>query len=225
MNLIDKKEILGINFNIYGNIQDPIFNANDIAKIIENSNVSQMLKDIDDDEKQLVEIIRENGSSHRQWFLKEYGVYEVLLKSRNPKAKIFRKEVKEILKSIRLKGGYITIKATDNEKIIEERLNILVNDAKEKLKREIENYEKFFENSKELVSIEFLSNKYGMNRNQFINLMHKRGLLYEKGKNIYLYRKYKYKGLVKYYKSGDKNIIKFTLKGEKEINDLIENEV
>ena len=40
------------------------------------------------------------------WFLTEDGLYEVLMQSRKPKAKEFKKEVKKILKSIRKTGGY-----------------------------------------------------------------------------------------------------------------------
>ena len=40
-------------------------------------------------------------------FLTEDGIYEVLMQSRKPKAKEFKKEVKKILKSIRKTGGYI----------------------------------------------------------------------------------------------------------------------
>ena len=41
------------------------------------------------------------------WFLTEDGLYEVLMQSRKPKAKEFKKEVKKILKSIRKTGRYV----------------------------------------------------------------------------------------------------------------------
>ena len=40
-------------------------------------------------------------------FLTENGLYEVLMLSRKPQAKPFKKKVKEILKSIRKNGAYI----------------------------------------------------------------------------------------------------------------------
>ena len=43
-----------------------------------------------------------------QWFLTEDGVYEVLMQSRKPIAKHFKKEVKAVLKSIRKHGAYMT---------------------------------------------------------------------------------------------------------------------
>ena len=41
------------------------------------------------------------------WFLTDDGLYEVLMTSRKPIAKQFKKEVKKILKEIRLTGGYV----------------------------------------------------------------------------------------------------------------------
>lgn len=42
------------------------------------------------------------------WFLTEDGLYEVLMQSRKPIAKEFKKKVKEILKTIRQHGAYLT---------------------------------------------------------------------------------------------------------------------
>ncbi|MGG0590528.1 BRO family protein [Priestia megaterium] len=48
-----------------------------------------------------------NGTD--RWFITENGLYELLMQSRKPIAKQFKKEVKDILKQIRLTGGYIPI--------------------------------------------------------------------------------------------------------------------
>lgn len=67
-----------------------------------------MLANVDEDEKTTRKIIP-NGSNYKTeaWFLIEDGLYEVLMQSRKPKAKEFKKEVKKILKSVRKTGGYI----------------------------------------------------------------------------------------------------------------------
>ena len=67
-----------------------------------------MLANVDEDEKTTRKIIP-NGSNYKTeaWFLTEDGLYEVLMQSRKPKAKEFKKEVKKILKSIRKTGGYV----------------------------------------------------------------------------------------------------------------------
>ena len=55
-----------------------------------------MVKNIDEEEKI---ITRTNNTSAT--FLTEDGLYEVLMQSRKPIAKSFKKEVKKILKQIR----------------------------------------------------------------------------------------------------------------------------
>lgn len=71
-----------------------------------------MLGSVDNDEKINIivppNIVGGNLKPNREyWFLTEDGLYEVLMQSRKPKAKEFKKEVKKILKSIRKHGGYI----------------------------------------------------------------------------------------------------------------------
>lgn len=67
-----------------------------------------MLANVDENEKTTRKIIP-TGSNYQTeaWFLTENGLYEVLMLSRKPKAKEFKKKVKEILKTIRKTGGYI----------------------------------------------------------------------------------------------------------------------
>ncbi|MGG0188248.1 BRO-N domain-containing protein [Bacillus rhizoplanae] len=68
--------------------------AKDVAEWIENKNTSQMINVIDEDEKALYTMYRVDGSTHKQWFLTEDGLYELLMQSRKPIAKEFKKEVK-----------------------------------------------------------------------------------------------------------------------------------
>ncbi|SQA14563.1 Uncharacterized phage-encoded protein [Streptobacillus moniliformis] len=134
MEILDRKEILGVELVIFGSEVSPRFNANEIARIIENSNVSQMIKEVDEDEKELVLVTREDGRTHKQWYLTEDGLYEVLFASRKPIAKKFKKQVKEILKSIRQKGGYIVVKKEDNEATIKSRIENLMKETEKKLR-------------------------------------------------------------------------------------------
>lgn len=87
--------------------------ANDVADWIEHSNVTEMLRGIDDDEK-LVSTILRSGQNRQMNMLTENGLYEVLMQSRKPIAKQFKKEVKEILKTIRKHGIYATDNVIDN---------------------------------------------------------------------------------------------------------------
>ena len=104
--MIDEREVLGKHFRVYGDIENPLFLAKDVAEWIEHSNPRMMLQKIDEDEK-VVNNVYTLGGNQEAWFLSEDGVYEVLMQSRKPIAKQFKKEVKKILKQIRLTGGAV----------------------------------------------------------------------------------------------------------------------
>lgn len=104
--VINEQEVLGKQFRVYGTPNEPLFVANDVAEWIEHSNVTEMLKHIDDDEKLTSTILRA-GQNRQVNMLTENGLYEVLMLSRKPIAKQFKSKVKVILKSLRTNGGYI----------------------------------------------------------------------------------------------------------------------
>ena len=60
-----------------------------------------MLANVDDDEKLTINILNSEGKAHNQSFLTEDGLYEVLMLSRKPIAKQFKKEVKKDFTSIK----------------------------------------------------------------------------------------------------------------------------
>ena len=101
---INTSIVLGKEFNIYGTFDEPLFLAKDVASWIEHSDVSTMIHAVDDDEK--VQNTNPNNACGGQgsWFLTENGLYEVLMQSRKPIAKEFKKEVKKILHELRTKG-------------------------------------------------------------------------------------------------------------------------
>ena len=104
--VIDEREVLEKHFREYGDIENPLFLAKDVAEWIENKNVSQMLSNIDEEEKGIYNVYTLGGNQNL-WFLTEDGLFEVLMQSRKPIAKQFKKEVKKILKQIRLTGGAV----------------------------------------------------------------------------------------------------------------------
>ena len=93
--VIKQQEILGRPFTLYGDFENPLFLAKEVAEWIEHSQVSKMLQSIDEDEK-LKCIINTSGQNREMWFLTENGLYEVLMQSRKPIAKQFKKEVKTL---------------------------------------------------------------------------------------------------------------------------------
>ena len=80
-----------------------------MAKWIENPNPSQMVQTVDDDEKLISETLV-SGQNRKVWFVREYGLYEVLMQSQKPIAKKFKKEVKHILHDLRVNGTVVSTK-------------------------------------------------------------------------------------------------------------------
>ena len=83
MQIIEQREVLGKDFKIYGDYENPLFLAKDVAEWIEHSNARMMLQSVDDDEK-VVKNAYTLGGNQEQWFLTENGLYEVLMQSRKP---------------------------------------------------------------------------------------------------------------------------------------------
>lgn len=110
LKVFDEREVLGKAFRIYGTPDEPLFLARDVAEWIEypHGNVVNMLRTIDEPEKLKLKILI-SGQNREMWFLTEDGLYEVLMQSRKPIAKDFKKQVKEILRTIRKTGGYIPV--------------------------------------------------------------------------------------------------------------------
>ncbi|WP_238323668.1 BRO-N domain-containing protein [Virgibacillus salexigens] len=81
--------------------------AKDVAEMIGHSDTRKMVVSVDEDEK-LMGTLFLSGQNRNTWFLTEDGLYEVLMQSRKPIAKAFKKEVKVMLKSIRKHGAYMT---------------------------------------------------------------------------------------------------------------------
>lgn len=115
LSLIKEQEVLGKEFRMYGTIDDPYFVAADVAEWIGHTNTATMLNSIDEGEK-LIETLFISGQRRDCWVLTEDGLYEVLMQSRKPIAKQFKKQVKDILKTIRKTGKFEAHKATDDLK-------------------------------------------------------------------------------------------------------------
>ena len=115
LSLLREKTFLEKTVRVFGTPEEPLFLARDVAEWIDHKDVTSMLRNIDEDEKIVITtnsypplnertVLQANTSYS---FLTENGLYEVLMLSRKPKAKEFKKKVKEILKTVRKTGGYI----------------------------------------------------------------------------------------------------------------------
>ena len=132
ISVLKQTELLGQQFRVYGTPEEPLFMAKDVARFIKHSDVSMMMRSVDEDEK-LIQTLLVSGQNREIWMLTESGLYEVLMQSRKPIAKQFKKGVKAILKEIRTKGGYMVARADETPEEIMARALML---AKETIDRQ-----------------------------------------------------------------------------------------
>lgn len=99
--VLDDRNILGKRVRTYGDIENPLFLARDVAEWIEHTDLSRMVNLVDEEEK-LKRTLYVSGQNREMWFLTEDGLYEVLMQSRKPIAKEFKKKVKNMLKDLRM---------------------------------------------------------------------------------------------------------------------------
>ena len=209
--VIEQREVLGKEFKMYGTVEEPLFLAKDVAEWIEYSktsqgyyNVSKMMKAVDDDEK--MTITNSNSAGGSKVYLTEDGLYEVLMQSRKPIAKSFKKKVKEILKDVRKHGMY----ATDD--VINTMLDdpdtmitLLTNYKEEKTRRLIAEqqvqelqpkatYYDLILDSSDTMTVSQIAKDYGMSAQAFNKLLDDLGIQYKQSGQWLLRSKYQSNG-------------------------------
>lgn len=84
--------------------KEPWFVASDICKALEIKNATQAVSRLDEDERSMFNIGRQGEAN----IVNEYGLYNLILVSRKPEAKQFKRWIThEVIPSIRKNGGYI----------------------------------------------------------------------------------------------------------------------
>lgn len=121
--------LLGKEIDVYGSVDEPLFLAKDVAEWIEHTQPSKMVETVDEDEK-LMGTIFLSGQNREVWMLTEDGLYEVLMQSRKPIAKQFKKGIKEILKTIRKTGSYSVSKPLSQLEVLQVAVNQMVEQEK-----------------------------------------------------------------------------------------------
>lgn len=87
---------------------EPWFIGKEVADILEYANTAKAIRDHVDEENKLTERIVRSGQNREVIFINESGLYSLILSSKLPNAKKFKKWVtSEVLPSIRKNGGYI----------------------------------------------------------------------------------------------------------------------
>lgn len=241
LQVIKEQEVLGKQFTMYGTVDEPLFLAKDVAEWIEydGTSVSSMCKLVDKDEvvkmfctlsysnncpKQVISM----GAANRL-FLTEDGLYEVLMQSRKPIAKQFKKEVKKILKQIRQTGGYIPFSQEESDEEILARALIVAkntldkkNELIEQMQPKVDYHDKVL-NGDKLVTTTDIAKDLGMTARELHNKLHDMKIIFKTGNHWTFYAKYQTRiPLYADYQIGEHGqILKWTERGRKWIIKLL----
>lgn len=94
-------------FSVIDRDGEPWFVLNEVCAKLDIANPSDAASRLDDDEKDVLGITDTIGRVQKRVIINESGLYSVILTSRKPEAKRFKKWVtSEVLPSIRKTGGY-----------------------------------------------------------------------------------------------------------------------
>jgi len=91
--------------NIQGTIDEPLFQANQIGKLLEMANINKLLSSFDNNEKVITKSSTLGGIQNVT-FLTERGLYKVLARSNKPIAKKFQDWMVNVIKELRQQGEY-----------------------------------------------------------------------------------------------------------------------
>src|SRR5690625_332506 len=197
----------GHELTVVKNGSEPFFSLKDVCNILGLTNSRRVKTRLDDDVTASYPILDRLGRTQQATFVNEDGLYDVILDSRKPEAKRFRKWITaEVIPSIRKHGAYMTPETieqvlTDPDTIIKLATNLKGEQEKRK-QLEIENnqlkpkaaYHDLVLQSKSLLAIGKIAKDYGMGAPTLNKILHELGVQYKQGHRWYLYHQYQDKG-------------------------------
>lgn len=187
---------------------EPRFIGTDITKTLGYSNSRDALKrHVDDEDKSTVVIPDGTSGNPNKTVINESGLYSLILSSKLPAAKEFKRWVtSEVLPTIRKHGAYLTDSAieqtlTDPDYLIKlatqlktEREGRLIAEQQVAEDRpKVTYYDKVLANPS-LVTITIVAKDYGMSGREMNAKLHELGIQYKQGKTWLLYSKYQHNG-------------------------------
>lgn len=136
--LFEKKEFGAVRIVIRNG--NPWFVAKNVCECLELGNVTEALRGLDDDDEKVqleTNIINPEVGGRGTLLISEAGLYSLILRSRKPEAKAFKRWVThDILPSIRRSGGYVMAKPDDTPEAILARAVLVAQDTIRRIEAE-----------------------------------------------------------------------------------------
>ena len=117
---------------------EPWFVGKDVAEVLGYKSPSVAICENVDSEDKTTFVISESGSKYKSktTFINESGLYSLVLSSKLPQAKEFKRWVtNEVLPQIRMTGGYIPVGKDDDEDAIQRKTIDIMNRTIEQMKQ------------------------------------------------------------------------------------------
>lgn len=168
---------------------EPYFVGKDVASVLGYSNTKDALSRHVDLEDKMGSRITTSGQSREMTIINESGLYSLILKSKLPSAKKFKRWVtSEVLPAIRKHGGYLTPEKVEEALLNPDTIIQLATQLKEErtgrliAEQKIAEYEPKISyldsilSSTDSVTISQIAADYGMSPQQMNKLLHKLGI-------------------------------------------------
>ena len=182
---------------------EPWFVGKDVADVLGYSNSRKAMADhVDDEDKEVLtsrNVTLENIPNRGITVVNESGLYSLILSSKLPSAKKFKRWVtSDVLPALRKTGQYQVKELSGSElmaKALIEAQNVLAAKDKviEEMKPKADYYDQILQ-SKSLVLISQIAKDYGLGAPTMNKKLHELGVQYKQGGQWLLYSKYQNKG-------------------------------
>lgn len=188
-----------------------MFVGKDVAEILGYQNGSKALADHVDEEDKLNNDSLSSLGQRGGWLINESGLYSLILSSKMPNAKKFKRWITtEVLPSIRKHGVYAVDEVLQNPDVLIQALTELKKEREEKAKLKetvaVQNqqitemtpkacYYDVVLNCKDVISTTEIAKDYGWSAKKMNAYLHEKKIQFKQGKIWLLYQKYAERGL------------------------------
>lgn len=183
---------------------EPWFIGKEIAEILGYSNTRDALKKhVDSDDMNTVAFCDGNKGNPNKTIINESGLYSLILSSKLPSAKKFKRWVtSEVLPQIRKTGGYVAnddmflqnyLPFADEQTKLFFKATLTtmkrLNDKVEQDAPKVELYDRLMD-ADGYVSFNVVAKELGMGRNTLMGLLRDKGILFKDGNSVIAYQRY-----------------------------------